>query len=369
MVNQSKKEVIMEQDIFEKKEEITDANFEVKEQDNIPKEEINNDTSNEKEEENFSISDEEEINDDTSDEKEEITDITTSEETTENIFDEKKQMAHVVKSFKDLFRFTNPFKDIRADKTDALEKLEKAIKGINPSNTLVSSIEENLITAKKFIEKAKNIRSESFKRHEAEYIKSLHSENKPVREYSSAWRMGNLMIKVRPGLSKIKILYNDQTLINWTSVNSKEDFIDLENRANAMLKDYILPENELIDVFYDAFKEAKNHLSVKANASLVPILDFYKEFRISLIRKLLESKGSAAKIDKYQRFPLWAFLYNLDIYRSLGSKVPDNKRLGFQTGSMQETSQNKGLVVNGLNPNDDYKVMCYVIPILRGSVR
>jgi hypothetical protein len=286
------------------------------------------------------------------------------------IFDEKKQMTDLVKSFKDILRFTNSFKEIKSDKIDALERLEKAVKGIPPSiDTFIIALEENRSNAKKFIEKAKAIRSESFKRHEAEYIKSLNSESKPVREYSNGWRTGKLMIKVRPGLSKIKILYNEQVLINWTSVNSKEDFIDLENRANDMLSAQVIPEQDIIDVFFEAFKQAKNHLSGKANSYLVPVLDFYKEVRIALIRKLLENKGSAAKIDRYHKFPLWAFLYNLDIYRSLGSKVPDNKRLGLQTGSMQEASQNKGLVVNGLNPNDEYKVMCYVIAIQRGSGR
>jgi len=87
------------------------------------------------------------------------------------------------------------------------------------------------------------------------------------------------------------------------------------------------------------------------------MLDFYKEVRIALIRNCLVKKPTS-KIDKYLDFPLWAFLYNLDIYRSL--EIPIEQKLGFQTGSQVESS--KGLVINGLNPQDDYKVMCYVIP-------
>ncbi len=284
-----------------------------------------------------------------------------------DVFDEKKQMTDVIKSLKDLFRFVSALKDLRADKIDCLERLEKLIKAVPSSNNLAIDMDREVSKAKEFIELAKTVRAESFKRHEAEYIKSLHAENRPVREYSNGWRTGRLMIKVRPGLSKIKILYNEQTLINWTSVKSKEDFVDLENRANLMLDSHLIPEQDIAEVFFDAFKEAKNHLSGKGTSSLVPVFDFYREVRIALIRNLLANKGLTARIDKYHKFPIWAFLYNLDIYRSLGLKVPDNKRLGLQTGSMQEASQNKGFVVNGLNPCDEYKVMCYVIPVKRGS--
>jgi len=262
----------------------------------------------------------------------------------------------VLKSFKGLFKFVSLFEDIKPKDMDGIEKLDKAIATIPSVDVFIRALDENISNAKKLIEKVKALNVESFKRYEAEYIKKLREEKKPFRQYIEGWRIGKLVMKIKPELAKIKFLYNEQVLIDLTCVNSKEDFISLEAKANDMLAAQLIPEAMLIDVFFEAFIQAKNHLKDKDILS-VSLHAFYKEVRIALIRKLLE-KNSAIKIDKYLEFPLWAFLYNLDVYRSLGHKIPENKRLGLQTGSQQESR--KGLVVNGLDPYDDYKVMCYI---------
>ena len=283
-------------------------------------------------------------------------------------FDEKTQLNELLKSFKGSFKFINSIGNIKPGKADSIEKLEKVVKEIPAPEVLVQALEENITLLKKFIEQAKALRINNFSRYEAEYLKELKVEGKPVRESSNGWRIGKLEIKVKPDLCKVRVLYNNEVLINWTPVNSKDDFILLETKANSMLEHKAIGENDLVDIFWEAYRQAVFHRSDKSNTILVPIRDFYKEVQIALFRKMLEGKKTSTKRVKHLEFPIWAFLYNLDIYRSMGAKIPENKKISLQTGSMQETSQGKGLVVNGLTPHDEYKVMCYVVAVKGGAV-
>jgi hypothetical protein len=91
---------------------------------------------------------------------------------------------------------------------------------------------------------------------------------------------------------------------------------------------------------------------------LVPLVDFYRQLRLTLVRRDLGQRPD--KKLSYVEFPQWAFLYNLDRYRSLSSNIPRETRLVVQTGSQQET-QRFGMITDGLDARQDYKVVCYVL--------
>ena len=283
-----------------------------------------------------------------------------------NAFDENNQIIGLLKTFKEFSKYLKAFQSIKPGEANAIEKFERAIKELPAPELLIKALEENITAGRKFIEEVRDIRAQSFKKHETEYIKDLKTEGKHIREYSGGWRVGKLQINVKPELSKVRILFNGEILINWSNISSKTDFAVFEAKADSMLDRESIPGNEIIDILWESFRQSLSHMPDKTNTSLVPIRDFYKEVRIALLRKFLDGKNPTVKIDKHLEFPIWAFLYNLDIYRSLGSKIPDNKKLGLQTGSMQEVSQGKGLVVNGLDPYDEYKVMCYVFAVRGG---
>ncbi len=275
------------------------------------------------------------------------------------IFNEKSKLNEILKVLKNTFKYFYTIEGIKTNDPNALEKLEKFLKEIPSPDILSQAINENINIVRKAVDEIKSNRLQSFKKIETEYIRSLQAEQKPYREKSGGWRVGHFEIKTSPELSKVKFLYNNEILINWTYINSKEDFISLEKQAMDMLNRELIPKEELIEVFWDAYQQGVNKNN-NSNSNLVPIKDFYKEVRISLIRRYLDTKSPTSKIDKYIDFPLWAFLYNLDTYRAFGKNIPENKKIILQTGSMQETSQGKGLIVNGLNTNEDYKIMCYV---------
>ena len=279
-----------------------------------------------------------------------------------SVLNEKAQLNEVIKTLKNVFKSFKTIEKLKPNDADALEKLEKFLKEIPAPDILSRALHENIDMAKKTVDEIKRNRLQSFKRIEAEYIRGLTAEGKSCREKAGGWRVGCLEIKTAPELSKIKILYNGEELIKWQYVSSKDDIVALEKEALQMLDSQMIPEQELIEVFWDAYQQAVSR-NTSTDSRLVLIKDFYKEVRISLIRRYLESKNITAKLDKYVEFPLWAFLFNLDRYRALGKNIPENKRLVLQTGSMQETSQGKGFVVNGLEPNEDYKMMCYVVAL------
>lgn len=278
-----------------------------------------------------------------------------------NTFDEKSLMNDILKELKGISKFFNTFDAIKVNGADSLEKLEKALQGIPEENVLAKALGESVDSARKFVEDAKAVRVKTFKKYESEYIKQAISEGKSVREYRNGWRVGCLEIDEKPEASKVRILYNGEVLIPWSPILSKEDFIVLEDKAMTTLKAEILEFNKMTEIFWEAYRQAFIHRAANDDFNIVPMMNFYREVRIALVREFFEGKNPNSKITKYIEFPKWAFLYNLDIYRSLITKVPENKRLSFQTGSQQEVSQNKGMIINGLNPNEEYKIMCYVL--------
>jgi hypothetical protein len=88
------------------------------------------------------------------------------------------------------------------------------------------------------------------------------------------------------------------------------------------------------------------------------IQDFYKEFRITQARHDVNRK--ADKVLTFPEFPLWAFLYNLDLYIAHAGSTAPEIRLALETGSQNETNKS-GYVTNGQNPQQDYKMHVFLV--------
>ena len=163
--------------------------------------------------------------------------------------------------------------------------------------------------------------------------------------------------------SRVRFLYNREVLLPWQSVFCKEDIEKSELKALDMLGKSLLPEPMLVKTFWEAYHNLKvlPNRSGASNSDLVPIDAFYRELRAQLVRSQLETKKPDSKLN-YIEMPRWAFLYNLDCYRTI--KFPDKTpRLGFQAGSQMEVSKGMGFVLNGLDALEDYKTFCYVIAV------
>ncbi|WPX07813.1 hypothetical protein [Anaerocellum danielii] len=275
---------------------------------------------------------------------------------------QQSEVENIIKELKDVLKIFSKINEIKPNDKDAIEKLEKFINSSSNLNSIFDTLNNTISKAKEVIVKEKERMFENFKLIESELVMELKEKGIALRECSDGWRIKSIYLKTKPQSSAVSISYNNQVIIDWTKVNSKEEIKSLIDEAEKLLNQYLLSKEDLIDVCWDAYRYAK----FKSGKDVVSIIDFYTEFRLVLLRKYLEKNKPDSKITKYIEFPKWAFLYNLDVYRSMWSEIPKNKRIALQTGSMQETMQGKGMYVNGLNPDDEYKIMCYVYEVKEG---
>lgn len=278
-------------------------------------------------------------------------------------FDEKSEMKALQKEITKLEQLFSAFTKIKSNDADALDKFNKGLKTLPPGQSISMAVEELRIKIGDFVNQAQQNRRDSFGRIEAEYVRSAREQMKSVREQAKGWRIGSLEIEIDREQSRVRFLYNRETVISWQSVTSREDIEKLENKAIDLLRKHLLPEEILVKSCWKAYQNAKvlRNMPGAPNSDLVSIDIFYREFRAQLVRTQLETRKPDSKLN-YMEMPRWAFLYNMDVYRLI--KFSDNaKRLGFQTGSQMEVSKGMGFVLNGLDAQDDYKTFCYVMAV------
>ncbi|MFA5385204.1 MAG: hypothetical protein WC364_11175 [Eubacteriales bacterium] len=276
---------------------------------------------------------------------------------------EKTGLRLLQNDFSKIINMLNAITKVVPGRIDSLDKVEAALSKLPAGETLGKSIDESREKINNFINVARRERALSFKRFEADFIRTVR-EQKHIREMDQGWRVGALEIQVKREQSQIRFLYNKEVIMGWQPVGNREDVDKAEERALAMLKESELPADVLMEIFWDAYEHAKESRRKAGEdyTQLVPILDFYREVRLALFRYQLKGKKLDKKLS-HADFPRWAFLYNLDHYRLRISDIPEEKRLGFQTGSQKDVSSGMGVVINGLDAREDYKVICYVIPV------
>gem|GEM_PF-1487108 len=275
---------------------------------------------------------------------------------------EKTGLRLLQNDFSRIINTLNAITKVVPDRADSLDKIEAALNKLPSGETLGRLVDELREKINNFINEARRERVLSFKRFEADFVRTAR-EQKHIREMDQGWRVGVLEIQVKREQSQIRFLYNKEVIMGWQPVANREDIDKAEDKALAMLKGSELPADMLMEIFWDAYEQAKESRKKagKDYNQLVPILDFYREVRLALFRYQLKGKKPDKKLS-HAEFPRWAFLYNLDHYRLYVSDIPEEKRLGFQTGSQKDVSSGMGVEINGLDAREDYKKICYVIP-------
>ena len=257
------------------------------------------------------------------------------------------------------------FTKVRPGDPRALERLDAALKRLPPGEALAGALEELRERTARYVEQARRERIAAFRPIEAEYVRAAREQGKQLRERASGWRIDLLELQLQREQARARFLYNREVLVPWSPINNAEDLAQLEGRARAMLEraTAAYPDDLLARVFWDAYEQerARRRPGRGARPEAVPLLDFYRGLRVALVRHELEEQQPDKKL-RYAELPRWTFLYNLDRYRALGAAVPEARRLGYQTGSQQE-SRTIGVVVNGLDAQQDYKTMCYIMPV------
>lgn len=185
-------------------------------------------------------------------------------------------------------------------------------------------------------------------------LKSANAQHRIIDQYRL--RTGILMMEASPDRVSARVLYNDAPIVDWSIVTSVKDYIDLEAEAKTKIEKYALPE----DAFIVAFHSAVNELSLrgKSDTKLVKLQNVYPEIIVQKVRQsIMHSKGRG-RIAPLE-YPYFAFLFNLDKFKTDSSSLPQEKQLTFYTGSQVET-ESFGVTLNGLDPEQPYKRFCFV---------
>lgn len=275
-------------------------------------------------------------------------------------WDEKSALKQLVASTQSVLKPLLPFTKMKPGSNTAVAELVKALKMLPPTQVIANAIEELRSNAENVAKKATQERASTFGRIEAAFLKSAGAGQKPTREQAKGWRIGVLELEVRRDQGQARFLYNHEEVVGWSPVASVEELQAMEKRALATLEKATVPEQALIQLFWDAYLAGRERRKQEGASSLdrIPILDFYRLVRIAMIWQ--ELGGRPDKRLTTIDMPRWAFLYNLDRYRQFGSAIPHERRLAFVIGSQVEVRKGQCLLVGGLNIDTGYKNMAYV---------
>lgn len=245
---------------------------------------------------------------------------------------------------------------VNLNKPDKLEELNKFL-GLLPSGEMLGgALEEWRKRVRAAIEAERVARTEEYLKILNEFIRAQKEQGTKVREFSRSWRVGLLEVRLRPDRSEIQFSYNEEKVADWRAVTTAGDLASLYEAAVQKLKKSEIPPGVLADAMRETYefmlsRQSKTELF---NSRSVPAVDFLKELNVVLYRKSLEKK-----VPKLKDASKWVFLYNIDLYFSKLREVPSGQRLSLEAGSQLEISKGKGILLNGLDAAQDYKVYCY----------
>lgn len=280
----------------------------------------------------------------------------------EGEFDEKESFNFIKNKFSKIERIVSDFKKISFNDVDSIEKLEKYIQKIPEPSDLNLYFEDLKKEIQTHVVEAKRVRSNNFRKAFNDYINWIQEEKRPYRIMDkNIMRVGVLEVQTNPKDYSVRFLFNKQVLMSGKKIRSADEIKKYEQECLEMLKKAEIPEKDIENIFYNAYRSilrAKRKENTY-NHNFVPISQFYKDVQIELFKNQLENKKPGSNISI--EFPVWALLYNLDLYRKM-KNTSDEKRIFFETGNQAETQKN-GVVLNGLDPHSDYKMFCYI----RGS--
>jgi len=159
--------------------------------------------------------------------------------------------------------------------------------------------------------------------------------------------------------AEARCLYNREVVVPWRRINSVDDLKAVLNAAWDLLEKSKMEPKFLEQVLWNAYRKSLQGSQGTLDNQRIPIHDFYREVRLEIVRQTLSPKKNVSK-KIVNDLPLWAFLFNLDLYRSRGNEIDQSKRLIFETGSQREHSQGMAMTFHGLHATEDYREFCFV---------
>lgn len=271
---------------------------------------------------------------------------------------------------KDIQRLVKSLEGIQSIKPNDplfLSKLEKFGQKFPAGDDLKQTADDIRQRLNQYVLDSRNQRISDFTQNFNKFMKQVQDQGKNHRiTDNTKIRVEELEFQADPKNGYINVLFNKIVLIPWREVSSADDIWLTYDEASTTLRKSSIPENILPEIVVMAYSSirSKQEYEKKLNAHLVPVSALHEEMIIGLLRNQMKGKSALSKKFKDIYLPDWAFRYNLDRYRSLLPTLPEDKKVVFQTGSQLETERN-GVVLNGLNAQEEYKKFCYVM----GSVR
>jgi hypothetical protein len=279
----------------------------------------------------------------------------------ESGFNPEKELESIKKDFSRIYQPLIDLKSIKIKDPDRDERLKKLLNRLPSGDDLKKPYEETIQRLTIFVKKTETLNKESFSRSKNDYLQSLNTKGIQHRSVdANLLRVDNLEIELKPDTAQIRILYNRAVVLPWKTIRSADDIDQYMAGAQNKLKQAKINEKDLPKLIKNAYDRLKNkkEQEKKMDAYRVPLKPMHKAVITELFLQQINSKNvlnTKIEID----FPEWAFLYNLDLYRSMQNAIPAEYQLVFETGGMTETEK-EGIILNGLTANSDFKKFCYL---------
>jgi hypothetical protein len=260
----------------------------------------------------------------------------------------------------DLKKVLAPFEGltrIKLGTAGSLDELEKALSKVRTGQTMVQSIDGLLSELRLVLADAVQARAQESAKAIAAFVREVKDSGIGIRESAGGFRVGELELLIRK--NQFRFQYNSQPLrAKWEIPRKSSDISRIWNESKTLIKKFRIEEALLGEMFAATYEQCRSSISGSGDSRRVMIQDFYKEFRITQARHDVNRK--ADKVLTFPEFPLWAFLYNLDLYIAHAGSTAPEIRLALETGSQNETNKS-GYVTNGQNPQQDYKMHVFLV--------
>jgi hypothetical protein len=277
-------------------------------------------------------------------------------------FDMKKEFDFIKK---DILRIIKPLygiQDINCNNPDFVVKINDYINKLPKSDDLRKSYDETKNRLINYSNKIETYSKQSFAKMINQYQQNLQKRDIKFRLVdNNRLRVDCLEIELKIEKGQIRVLYNKITIIPWVSIHSSQELEKYEKQALKRLKDCEIDQKILPIVVKKSYERVYFYRkrNNKTNPHLVSIKNLHKVLIKEVFNYQIDNRRSYNSEFKGVFLPEWAFVYNLDRYRSMMQSIAPEFQLSFETGSQSQTEK-EGVVLNGLNPNFDYKKFCFL---------
>lgn len=269
----------------------------------------------------------------------------------------QRDAASLAKQFESIAR-------LKASDPEVLDKLHKALAALPSGDQIAGAAAELKSRGEKKVNELRARRASEFRRHEADFIRAAKAANQTVREVGgNTWRVGRLELELQREASRARVLYNREPISKWTPIARREDIEKLLSSGERSLESAAIPDETLSGVLWEAYEHLRRTIGRNAPDARIPLNELFREARVALARHELRGGRPDRRLSRTE-LPLWAFLYNLDRYRRLLPTLSGEHRLTLETGSQQDIKKGLAMLVNGLDPAEDYKSYCYACAIV-----